>query len=71
MDGIHIWMQKTSLKEAKSVGVDQKHFLCGRKHKFGLNCQAISDCRDRILDISIKFGGASSNYLAFEASELH
>ncbi len=55
----------------QSVGVDQKKFLCGCKHKFGLNCQAISDCRSRILDISIKCGGASSNCLAFEASELH
>ncbi len=69
--GILIWMQKPSLKEARSTGVDQKKYLCGRKHKFGLNCQAISDCRGRFLDISIKYGGASSDCLAFEASELH
>lgn len=36
-----------------------------------MNCQAVSDCRGRILDISIKCGGASSDCLAFEASELH
>jgi hypothetical protein len=53
------------------MGVDQKKLLCGRKHKFGLNCQAVSDCRGRILVISIKFGGSSSDCLAFEASELH
>ena len=71
IDGILIWMPKPSLKEARKAGVDQKKFLCGRKHKFGLNCQAVSDCRGRILDISIKYGGASSDCLAFEASELH
>ena len=71
IDGILIWTEKPSLAEAKSVGVDQKKFLCGRKHKFGLNCQAVSDCRGRILDISIKCGGSSSDCLAFEASELH
>ncbi len=31
----------------------------------------MSDCRGRILDISIKCGGASSDCLAFEASELY
>ena len=71
IDGILIWMLKPSLKEAKKSGVDQKKFLCGRKHKFGLNCQAVSDCRGRILDISIRCGGASSDCLAFEASELY
>ncbi len=71
IDGILIWMQKPSLDEAKSVGVDQKKFLCGRKHKFGLNCQAVFDCRGRILDISIKCGGASSDCLALKANELH
>ncbi len=45
--------------------------MCGWKHKFGLNCRADSDCRGRILDISIKYGGALSDCLAFEASELH
>jgi hypothetical protein len=57
IDGILIWMLKPSLKEASRSGIDQKKFLCGRKHKFGLNCQAVSDCRGRILDISIKYGG--------------
>lgn len=71
IDGILIWMLKPSLKQAEKSGVDQKKFLCGRKHKFGLNCQAVSDCRGRILDISIKYGGASSDCLAFEASDLH
>jgi hypothetical protein len=72
IDGILIWMLKPSEREqARKAGIDQKKFLCGRKHKFGLNCQTVSDCRGRILDISIKYGGASSDCLAFEASNLH
>ena len=71
IDGILIWILKPSLKESEIAGVGQKKFLCGRKHKFGLNCQAVADCRGRILDISIKYGGSSSDCLAFEASELH
>ena len=36
-----------------------------------MNCQAVSDCRGCILNFSIKYGGASSDCLTFEASELH
>ena len=45
-------------------------FFCGRKHKFGLNCQAVSDRRGKFLDLSIHYGGSSSDSLAFEASDL-
>jgi hypothetical protein len=51
--------------------VDQKKYLCGRKHKFGLNCQAVCDARGRFLDMSITYGGSSSDCLAFEDSNLH
>jgi hypothetical protein len=57
IDGILIWMLKPTAKEAKKPGVGQKNFLCGRKNKFGLNCQAISDVRDKILDIFITYSG--------------
>ena len=71
IDGILIWMHKPSMKEADAAGVGQKKFLCGRKNKFGLNCQAVSDACGRILNISITYGGLSSDCLAFEASNLH
>ncbi|KAL3792389.1 hypothetical protein ACHAWO_010081 [Cyclotella atomus] len=41
IDGILIWTLKPTLVDAKAVGVDQQKFMCGRKHKFGLNCQAV------------------------------
>ena len=49
IDGILIWMLKPSAKDAMESGIGQKKFLCGRKNKFGLNCQAVSDCRGQYL----------------------
>jgi hypothetical protein len=71
VDGILIWMQKPNVNEAKRVGVDQRKFLCGRKHKFGLNCQAVADVNGKILDISVVYGASAADCVAFEASDLH
>jgi hypothetical protein len=71
IDGILIWILKPTLAEAKMVGIDQQKFFCGRKNKFGLNCQAVCDVRGRFLDLSITYGGASSDLLAFENSKLY
>jgi hypothetical protein len=70
VDGILIWIHRPTLEESKKVGVDQQKFFCGRKHKYGLNCQAVCDVHGRFLDLSITYGGASSDVLAFENSEL-
>jgi hypothetical protein len=45
--------------------------LCGRKNKFGLKCQDVSDCCGKFLDISILYGGSLSDCLAFEASTFY
>ncbi|KAL3772660.1 hypothetical protein ACHAW5_008610 [Stephanodiscus triporus] len=63
--------RKPSLREAKRVGVDQMKFFCGRKGKFGLNCQAVGDVNGRILDISIAYGASAADCVAFEASDLY
>ena len=70
VDGVLIWILKPTEKDASAAGIGRKKFLCGRKGKFGLNCQAVSDVSGRILDISIVYGGASSDCMAFEASDL-
>lgn len=70
IDGILIWTHKPTEKDAAKAKVGRKKFVYGRKGKFGLNCQAISDLRGRILDISIVYGGASSDCLAFEGSDI-
>ncbi len=71
IDGIIIWTNRPTLKEASQVGVDQQKFFCGRKHKFGLNCQAVCDVRGRFLDLSITQGASAADCLAFENSELY
>ncbi len=71
VDGNLIWMQKPNVNEAKSIGVDQRKFLCGRKHKFGLNCQAVADVNGKILDISVVYGASAADCVAFKASDLH
>ena len=43
--GILICIKKPSMKEATGAECGQAKFLCGRKGKFGLNCQAVSDVR--------------------------
>ena len=59
IDGILIWIKKPTSANAERAGSGQMRFLCGRKGKFGLNCQAVSDVRGRFLDISIGYGGSS------------
>jgi hypothetical protein len=70
IDRILTWMNKPSEKDAKKCELSQKKMLCARKGKFGLNMQAMSDCCRQIFDLSINFGGALANCIAFEASDL-
>ena len=51
IDGILIWTHKPSEEDCKSVGCNSGKFFCGRKHKFGMNCQAICDARGKFLDL--------------------
>ena len=71
IDGVLIWMEKPSQIDAQESGLSRKKLLCARKNKFGLNMQAVSDCRGRILDLSINYGRASADIIAFEASDLY
>jgi DDE superfamily endonuclease len=70
VDGILIWIHKPSPSCCKASKCDASKFFCGRKHKFGLNCQAVADFRGRFLDMSIKYPGSTSDCLAFESSQL-
>jgi len=70
VDGILIWMNKPSERNCEEAKCSSGKFFCGRKHKFGLNMQAICDSRGRFLDISIIFPGSTSDCLAFEGSAI-
>jgi DDE superfamily endonuclease len=71
VDGILIWIIHPSEAEARLSECDPGKFFCGRKHKFGLNCQAICDSRGRFLDISVMFPGSTSDVLAFEGTTIY
>ncbi len=66
VDGVLIWIHKPSPKDCEDAECSSGKFFCGRKKKFGLNCQAVCDAWGRILDISILYPGSTSDCLAFE-----
>ena len=70
IDGILIWLLKPTKKECDRAGVGSKKFFCARKHKFGLNLQAVCDSKKRFIDLSLKFPGSTSDFLAFQSSSL-
>ncbi len=70
IDDILIWIHKPSPRDCLNNGYSSGKFFCGRKKKFGLNCQAVCDVRVRILDLSIVYPGSTSDCLAFEGMTL-
>jgi hypothetical protein len=70
IDGILIWTHKPSPADCELTGCGPTKFLCGRKHKFGVNMQAMCDLRGRFLDVSIGHPGSTSDYLSFITSPL-
>ncbi len=71
VDGVLIWIHRPTERDCTAAHCDPAKFFCARKRKFALNCQAVSDCRGRILDISIRCPGSSSDLYAFEMSTLY
>jgi hypothetical protein len=71
IDGILIWIHKPPDKDCALSGCDSGKFYCGRKHKFGLNCQAVCDACGKILDMAIQYPGSTSDILAFEGMSLY
>ena len=70
VDGMLVWIHKPTKEECKASGVDESKYFCGRKHKFGLNLQAVCDHKKRFTDISIRYVASTSDHLAFEVSGL-
>jgi DDE superfamily endonuclease len=71
IDGILVWIQRPPQAECDAIGCGAAKFFCGRKHKFGLNCQAVADARGTILDVSVVFPGSTSDCLSFEGSKIY
>jgi DDE superfamily endonuclease len=68
--GILIWITKPSTEQCERVGCSDAKFFCARKHKFGMNCQAICDVRGCFWELSIMYPGPTSDCLAFEGMTL-
>jgi hypothetical protein len=71
IDGILIWTHKPHEKDCLIVGCNSGKFLCGRKHKFGMNCQAVCNVHGKFLEMSILYPGATSDCLAFEGMSFY
>ena len=72
LDGILIWIQKPSKREARANGgCGDKTFLCGRKGKFGVNMQALCDHLLRFRWVDINWPGATADYMAWVTSDLY
>lgn len=52
------------------MGCGDGMFFCQRKKKYGVNFQAAVDHKGRFIWSSIKYAGATSDYLAWETSDL-
>jgi hypothetical protein len=70
IDGLLIWTNKPSPADCELTGCGPTKFMCGRKHKFGLNMQAVCNLRGKFLDVSIGHPGSTSDYLSFITSHL-
>jgi hypothetical protein len=68
VDGILIWIHRPSETDCTTAACAPAKFFCGRKHKYGLNCQAVCDARGRFVDVSLVFPGSTSDVLSFESS---
>ena len=69
IDGMLVWIHKPTEAECKKLGVGSAKFFCGRKKKFGLNLQATCDSKNKFLNISIKYPGSCSDFVAFDTSD--
>lgn len=71
VDSILVWTNRPSKSCCKSAGCNAGKFFCGRKLKYGLNCQAICNSDGHFLDFSILFLGSTTDFLAFKGTTLH
>lgn len=68
IDGVLVWTHKPSKPDIKKQPFGDGKMYCGRKHKFGLNMQAICDSQQRFLDVSICNPGSASDYYCWHYS---
>lgn len=70
IDGILIWIHMPSATDVEGIKFGPSKFFCGRKKKYGVNMQGVCDADRRFLAVEIKFPGSTSDFFAFEQSNL-
>ena len=70
IDGMLVWIHQPSKSDIKVIEFGPAKFFCGRKKKFGMNLQAVCDARGRFLDVDMSYPGATSDFFAFDQSEV-
>jgi DDE superfamily endonuclease len=71
VDGLLIWINKPNKRDLLATKSGATKFYCGRKNKYGLNMQATCDADRKFLDVEIQHPGATSDFLAFQTSDLN
>jgi len=71
IDCMLVWIDKPFGHECDRAEVGPRKFFCGRKHKYGVNLQAVCDSEGRFLDIYIGHPASTADYLCFKMSSLY
>jgi len=71
IDGMLVWTEKPTDAACKMAHCGPRKFFCGRKHKYGLNMQAVCDHECRFLDIEVYHPAATRDWLVFCSSALY
>lgn len=71
IDCMLIWTNKPSSQDLYEMGnFGELKYMCGRKGKYGLILQGISDALGRFLDVEIRHPARTGDYIAFETSKI-
>jgi len=71
IDCMLVWIDKPTVRECDKSEVGPRKFFCGRKHKCGVNLQAVCDSEGRFLDVSIGHPASTADWLCFKTSSLY
>jgi hypothetical protein len=71
IDGILIWMVKSSKSECKKLKCREKSFFCARKRKFRVNMQGICDDKLRFTWLDISWPDSTADFMAWVISDLY
>ena len=66
-----VWTQCPSEGQCQLLKCGAQNFFCSRKHKFGINLQAVCDSNLKFLEVWMTHPGSASDYLSFTTSSFY